>query len=135
MACYLRVGGKELNVDAYLKEHPCQVSNLHRLGEPKYKNKPDGPKIDYSGFNILISDPGFEDLKQQIHDAAVFLKDKENAEQISVLLAYPGVEGVTLDFGVARKDLDEFPVKWYHFSPEILQLAGSLGVGIEITFY
>jgi hypothetical protein len=134
-SCYLRVGGKELNVDAYLKEHPCQVSGLHRLGEPRYKNKPDGPKLDHSGFNICVSDARFEDLKQQIHDAVVFLKDKEHSEQISTLLAYPGVEDVTLDFGVARDDRDEFPVKWYSFPPEFIQLAGSLGLGLEITFY
>ena len=135
MSCYLRVGGKELNVDAYLKEHPCQVSNFHRRGEPKYKHKPDGPKLDYSGFNICISKAEFEDLEQQIRDAVVFLEDKENSEQISILLAYPGVEGVDLDFGVARDDRDKFPVKWYHFPPELIQLAGSLGLGLEITFY
>ena len=74
-------------------------------------------------------------MKKQIKDAVAFLKDKDNSKQISILADYPGVEGLNLDFGIARKDRDKFPVKWYNFPPEILRLAGNLGIGLEITFY
>lgn len=135
MSCYLRVGGKDFNVDAYLKEHPCQVFGIYRRGEPKLKTKPEGPKLDFSGFNIGISEAGFENLEQQIQDAIAFLEDKENSEQISILQSYPGVEGLDLDFGVEREDRDKFPVKWYRFPEKLIQLAGNLGLGLEITFY
>ena len=135
MSCYLRVNGRRFNMDAYLKKHPCEITAIHRRGELMFKHKAKGPKVKCSGFNILISNPGFKNLKQQIRDALFFLKNKENAEQISILVKYPGVEDVILDFGVSRKERDKHPVKWYYFPSEILKLAGSLNVGLEITFY
>ncbi len=135
MGCYLRVYGKKFNVDSYLKKHSCKVSKIYRRGEPELKNKPKGPKNIYSGFNICVSPSKFENLKKQIKDAIEFLKDKDNSKEIALLTKYQGVEGLDLDFGVSLKGQDKFPIKWYHFPPELLKLAGKLGVGLEITFY
>ena len=135
MSCHLRVSGRKFNVDVYLKKHPCEVAALYRKGEPEYKHKPKGPKKKYSGFNICVSNAEFENLKRQIKDAVEFLKDKDNSRQISILANYPGVEDLGLDFGVSCKQRDKFPIKWYYFPPELLLLAGKLGIGLEITFY
>ncbi len=135
MACYLKVSGKEFDVDAYLKEHPCETSTIYHRGELEFKTKPDGTKLDFSGFNIYISDAEHKNLKQQILDATAFLKDKENSKEICTIRSYRGVEIVELDFGVESYDREEQPVKWYSFPPELIQLAGNLGLGLTITFY
>jgi len=88
----------------------------------------------YYNFICMVS-PEFGNLRKQIKDAVAFLKDNNNSKQLSILAKYPGVEGLDLDFGVNRKDCDKFPVKWYNFPPDLLRLAGNLGIGLEITFY
>ncbi len=135
MACYLRAFGKDFDVDVYLADHPCEVSNLYHKGDPEFKSKPDGRKLEASGFSVYVSDVEMDDLKTQISEAIEFLRDEVVIREIPSLVSYPGVEEVSLDFGVTREGRDKFPVKWYYFPPELLKLAGTLGVGLEMSFY
>jgi hypothetical protein len=53
-------------------------------------------------------------------------------EEVTRLMRFEGLDGVDLDFGVNRKN--GF-LQSSHLPPELLTLAGSLGVGVEISIY
>jgi hypothetical protein len=80
--------------------------------------------------NIRVSDADFDDLAQQVQDVIGFLG--RYADDVRRLVAFPGVEGVDLDFGIRRRDVagqyDSFP-------PGLVSLAGSLGLGLTISHY
>jgi len=126
MAVYLRVGGKNLDVDTYLQEHPCETANVWHKGELGYP-KSQGQQND-SDLNILVSDAERNDLGKAIEDTISFLEDENNRDEIQALMSYPDVEGGTLDFGIDLDDLSEYPIQYYTFPPNMLQLAGSLGL-------
>ena len=76
-----------------------------------------------------VSDRDGGDFSGQVHDAVAYLKNHEKA--ISLLLAYPNI-GVTLDFGVWRKDVFS---QSSSFPAELVRLAGALGLGLEVSMY
>jgi hypothetical protein len=107
------------------------VCRTYRQGEPVFPGShPDGHRHRRSGINVAVSDAEFEDLAGQVRDAITFLAS--NRQPIEALCEFPGVEGVTLDFGIARRDVyvqaDTFP-------SELIRLAGCLGLEIELTQY
>jgi hypothetical protein len=51
---------------------------------------------------VNVSDADFDHFPQQVMDAAGFLRD--NAEQLWQLCKWPGIECVTLDFGIHLRD-------------------------------
>ena len=63
-------------------------------------------------------------------DAVEFLT--ESAAEVRRLVAFPGVTGVVLDFGIAWRDVvaqsDQFPA-------ELVRLAGSYGIALELSHY
>lgn len=134
MAVYLRVGGKNFNVDTYLQEHSCETAKVWRKGELGFP-KSQGKKNEDSGFSIMVSDAERDELCGEIEDAISFLEDEDNREEIQALMSYPGVEGGTLDFGIDLEDLSEYPIQYYTFPPNLLRLAGSFGLCLEISLY
>jgi hypothetical protein len=56
----------------------------------------------------------------------------DHADEVRRLRKFPGVEAVTLDFGIWRRDV---VVQCDHFSEELVRLAGELGVGLELSAY
>jgi hypothetical protein len=69
-------------------------------------------------------------LSGQVKDAIVFLQKHQS--EIARLAGFPGVEGRTLDFGYHNRNVF---VQCDYLPPELLVLAGSLGVGIELSLY
>jgi hypothetical protein len=89
-----------------------------------------GRRVDeHSGVNIKVSAAKQDDLQSQIKDALAFLE--ENEQEIESLCGYPGVEFAGLDFGVELPDA----LVSNSFPSELLHLAGSLGLNIELTYY
>lgn len=123
MGCVLRAGGPDFDVDAFLDESPFEPCAVWHRGEVRHPGRTPATQ---SSFNLDVSDG---DLPHQIIGAIAFLKS--DADELRRLLAFPGIEG-HLDFGIARRDsymqTDFFP-------PELIRLAGSLGLGIELTQY
>ena len=95
-----------------------RASPTHRLTSP------------LSGLRVVASEAEFSDLSQQIDDVLLFLR--LNQEYIKGLSAFPGVEGVGLDFGV-----DIHPPGWasFTFPTELLRLAGEAGVSLCLSVY
>jgi hypothetical protein len=131
MSTVLRASGEEFGVDAFLA-----VSNLHptkvfRRGEPRApKSNPNGRTHETSGLNVVRSNADFHELPRQISETVAFLE--LHASEIRQLVAWPGVEGASLDFGIERRDVF---VQCDYFSPDLVRIAGELGLGIELTQY
>ena len=82
------------------------------------------------GFTVVVSDASGDAFAQQIRDAIEFLR--MHKEEVARLMRFEGLEGVELDFGVHQKN--GFLQSSY-LSPELLSMAGALGIGIEISIY
>ena len=81
-------------------------------------------------MNIEVSTADFTKLKRQIRDAMFFLS--RNRLALRRLARIAGVEELTLDFGVADRAV---AAQFDYFPPELLAVAGSLGIGIEVSRY
>jgi hypothetical protein len=83
-----------------------------------------------SAVHAEVSAAEFEDLPGQVADAIAFLR--ANHSQIQAALAFPGVDAAALDFAVRHLDVT---IDSKYLGPEILVLAGGLGLGIELSIY
>jgi hypothetical protein len=84
----------------------------------------------FTGFSVSVSEH-FRNLKKQIPDVIAFMR--ENHGELSRLAEYPGVTELLLDLSYERRagtviQCDKLP-------PELLKLAGELGITIELTLY
>lgn len=126
------VGGEKVirhrfDVDALLAGCTLPVCAVRRRGEPVFPaRQPDGRRHQRSGVHVSASDADFGEFPRQVGEAAAFLRAE--AGQVQRLVEWPGVEGVDLDFGVERRDV---AVQCDRLTPELVRLAGSLGLGIE----
>jgi hypothetical protein len=131
MSAILRAYGDHFNVDAFLAGCTLPVCAVKRRGEPIFPvSKPDGKRHTQSGVHVVASDADFHEFLRSVEEAILFLK--VNGEEVRRLCEFPGVEGVTLDFGIARRDTytqsDRLPA-------ELVSLAGSMGLAIELSQY
>jgi hypothetical protein len=130
VSCVLRAIGTSFDVDAFLAESDLRPQAVFHRGEGRLPGVPDAPTWSASGFNLGVSDEGFHDLAPQVHDAGRFLNQHE--DELRRLGAFPGVEEVCLDFGIARRDVamqsDVFPA-------ELLWQAGALDIDLVVTHY
>jgi hypothetical protein len=131
MSAVLRAYGTDFDVDAFLIGCTLPVCAVKRRGEPVSPvSQPNGRRHEWSGVHVSASDAEFDQFPQQVEEATEFLR--AHTEQLRRLRDFPGVEGVTLDFGVARRDV---PVQCDHLPAELVRLAGALGLGIELSQY
>ena len=131
MSCVLRANGSDFLVDRFLEHSDLIPCVVYRKGEPRSPaSKPKGKIHETSGLNIDVSEADFDNLEGQIQDAISFLK--QHKKELERLRKFPGVEGLALDFGIAKRDVI---AQYDYFPPELLYLAGSLGIGIELSQY
>jgi hypothetical protein len=130
MSCVLRASGKTFASREYAARTSLPVLKVYARGEPRFRSKPDGKKNQRSGVNISVSDADFTNLKRQIRDAIAFLARHKRA--LSRLRRSEGLEDLTLDFGVADRDV---AAQFDYFPADLLLAAGRLGIGIEVSRY
>jgi hypothetical protein len=131
MSCVLRASGSDFSVDRFLEGSELISCTVYLKGEQRSPaSKSRGNVNKSSGLRIDVSEAAFDDVQGQIRDAVSFLK--RNEAELRRLCKFPGVEGVTLDFGIAMRDVI---AQYDYFPPELLYLAGSLGIGIELSQY
>jgi hypothetical protein len=131
MSCVLRVNGSDFLVDRFLDNSDLVPCVVYRKGEPRSSASKSNSKIhETSGLNVDVSKADFDNLDGQIRDAISFLE--QHKMELERLCRFPGVERLTLDFGIAKRDViaqsDYFPA-------ELLYLAGSLEISIELSQY
>lgn len=131
MSCILRAYGDDFNVKSFVATNVLTIDSLWVKGEMRFPGSTVIQTInDSSGVRVVASEAEFTELAKQIEDTTVFLREHHNA--IGKLTSYPGVEGAVLDFGVAI-----YPPGWasFTFPPELLSLAGSVGVSLCLSVY
>lgn len=132
--CVLRVSGAQLDVDACLAAVGLEPLRVYRAGEPRRATRPDGPRNQQSGFNVEVSAAEMNDLDGQIRDACNFLRAHQAA--LSTVSGWPGVEDLRLDFAIElRIGQAEVVAQFDYFPPELVRLAGALGLGLEMSLY
>lgn len=70
------------------------------------------------------------DLSRQAGDAIFFLRRHQT--EFGRLAKFPGLTDRRLDFGYDRRDVI---IQCDYLPPELLTLAGELGIGIELSLY
>jgi hypothetical protein len=131
MSAVLRAYGANFDVDAFLVGCTLPVCSVKRRGEPVFpESQPNGRRQQWSGVHVPASDADFGEFPRQVEEAAAFLR--ANAAALRRLCEFPGVEAVTLDFGVTRGDA---AVQCHHLPAELVRLAGSLGLAIDLSEY
>jgi hypothetical protein len=131
MPTVLRAYGSQFDLDAFLALSRLPVCSVVRQGDPIYPaSRPNGPRHDRSGVHVSVSDADFSDLARQAREVADFLQARR--DEIRQLCEFPGIEDVTLDFGIERRDV---PIQCDYLPPDLVRLAGALGLGIELSNY
>jgi len=132
--CVLRVSGKHFDVDGLLASSGLTPCKVFRAGEPLASSRPDGGRHEESGFTVEVSRGSWSSLAGQASDAVAFLQ--RHGDALTVLRAAPGVEDVRLDFPIdLRIDRDTVMAQFDYFPPELVSLAGALGLGLELSIY
>ncbi|RYG67881.1 DUF4279 domain-containing protein, partial [bacterium] len=126
MSCMLRVSGENFDVDTFLAQSQLEPNNVWHKGEPRYKNQ---IRL-HSGFSVIASNADMDDPQQQVEEVIVFLKTNQN--ELAKLRDFPNVEEPILDFGIRDRDV---AVQSDRFPAELLHLAGSLNIGLEVSRY
>ena len=129
MGCYLRVSGRQFDVDGYVRRGSLPAATIYRRGEPEFKSKPKGRKALRSGINVLVSRKHQSDFAGQLKDAVRFLERHMRA--IQALRRRPGVQDGVLDFGVEPHP--EAAMQMNTFSVHLVRLAGQAGLALELS--
>ena len=123
--CVLHVTGDAFDVDAFLAESNLCPYRIHRRGEIRRRAE----TFSDSGLSLDISSADGE-LTKEINDAIQFLSTHEL--ELRRLHGFLGVTDLHLDFGYYRR---EVAGQFEYLPPELLLLAGRLGIGIQLSLY
>src|SRR5262245_8736272 len=130
MPCVLRASGKKFEVDRFAKNTSLPICARYRRGDQRTTTSKKWKRWSTSGVNLEVSNCDFDNLAEQIKDACKFLNLYE--KELKKLARFPGVEFMTLDFGISQRVVVS---QHEYFPPELLEAAGKLGIGLEISLY
>jgi hypothetical protein len=134
MSCHLSIYGRNFDVDAFVEISKLKRAHLSRKGQPRFKTLPEKGTLPYSVLSVTTSNAGFDELKPQIADTMRYLK--RHRQKLEHITHFKGIEGAALDFGLDLKiDGDRYLTQSIWFPPGLVQLAGSLGIGIQASVY
>jgi hypothetical protein len=132
MGCVLRVRGDEFDIDNVLSRIKITPCHVQTKGFPRF-----GPKskiAQYTGFNVATSDASERDLAAQVRDTIGFLRI--HGEELALIMSFAGITVAELDFAVeCRIGRNDVFAQNDYLPPELLLLAGKLGIGINFTLY
>jgi hypothetical protein len=128
--CVLRVFGVNFDVDGCLASSPFEPCAVFRRGQPRVQGL--ARTSESSGFNLDISANSGGKLSVQVQEAAIFVASQRL--ELGRVVAWPGVESVTLDFGWDFP-LERVAGQYNYFPPALLADCGALGIGIEVSVY
>ena len=124
MSCVLRVTG-DFDPQHFLTDSPWQAEAIRQRGETLGRNR----VALHSGFNVLVSEAGFDAPAEQMLEATAFLTQHE--QEFARLKALPRATA-SLDFGVAQRELPAWSVR---LPAKLIELAGRCGLDVELSFY
>ena len=131
MSAVLRASSPAFDVDAFLAGCAWKPSRVFRRGDAAQSRPKRGRTVSEStGFNLAVSEAGFDDFAGQVRDAAAFLRS--NRATVEKLVKQVGSGNVVLDFGIRLRDTftrcDTLP-------PDLLKAAGDCGIAVRISRY
>lgn len=130
MSCYFSVIGADFEPDKFIARTKLDYAQISYTGTPRFNSKPEKGKRNYSILSTKVSHAGFDDFNQQVKDAIEYLR--VNYDKLKMIADTPGVDYANLDFGV---DYKYNFVQSHYFPPELVKLAGELGISFEISLY
>ncbi len=131
MACILRAGGVNFDVDEFLVSSTLVIDSSWRKGERRFPSSiTNEDKNSSSGLRVVASDADFASISVQIEAAVEFLK--QNLSEVQRLSSHRGVEWALLDFGAEIR-----PPGWasFTFPVELLRLASAASVEVSLSVY
>ena len=132
--CVLRVTGRTFEPAKYLASSTLEPYSVFRAGDARFASQPNGKVHEESGFKVDVSRGPWNSLVGQVADATAFLKKHE--ETLRQLRSVPEVEDLRLDFRLdLRIDRQKVFAQFDYFPPELVALAGALGIGLELSIY
>lgn len=129
--CILRALGENFNVDLFLDAVGLVPDHVFRKGRPRFPGSYQLARK--SGFHLIISESEGATFETQVDEAIAFLKANEDA--LENLGRIPGLERVWLDFSVPSLLGDEVSIHCEYVPPELLFLAGKVGLGLELSLH
>ncbi len=130
MACFLRAWGRDFAVDAFVARSRLKWDPVWRRGEPRPETRAGRPpRRQNSGLAVLAG--AGEDLAAQVAGVTAFLAD--NRDEVARLLAFPGVEGACLDFGIRWPE--DLPARVLRFPPPLLDTVGEMGLHLDVSLH
>jgi hypothetical protein len=134
MSCNLIILGKNLDIDGLIRKSKLRGFTKIYKGQPALKSKPQGRKITHSQIGIQTSKAAFNDLKKQIKDTIRFLKKHKG--NLKMIKETDEIDLAFLDFATdLRIDNKKVHFQSVRFPTELLQLAGDIGLELEISVY
>ena len=129
--CELRVTSKSSSFKAFLEKSKAPVYQSHEKGDlPEVGLK--SPYEDY-GFSCDVSEGEWDDLSGQFEDAFNFLKKYE--PEIQDLIQQYSIDDIRLDFPYECRLDEQIFMQSDYLPPNLLYIAGKLGIGIELSHY
>jgi hypothetical protein len=129
MPTVLKASGISFDVDAFLKKSKLKPYLVYHKGECRFRRTERMERHKKSGLCLDMTDSGFEDFPRQVRQTIYFLK--RNHKELKKLTTFSGVVAV-IDFGFARRDT---VVQCDLLPAELVRLAGSIGLAIEMSLY
>jgi hypothetical protein len=132
MSCYLSIGGEEFDAISFSNATKLENAIIRLKGE--LINPLRGPHP-ISSVGVNISKADYTDLPGQIQDTISYLKN--HREQLSIIKKSSGISFANLNFGVTFniKEFNKKQIKSFFWPGELVELAGNLGISIELTLY
>ncbi len=130
----LHIDGERLDPDDVLPSLSLRPYRVWRRGEAVATTGPRAGRVyESGGFCCDVSDADGL-LSAEAADALAFLT--AHRADLALLRDHPAVDDMRIDFGYyARIDGERVMVQCDFLGPELLQLAGELGVGFELSLY
>jgi len=130
MACHLRVDGRRLDPEFWLRQMRVVATYVGHRGD----RLPGNRKSRTACFNVNVSGRGFGEFSRQIADAKRFLRT--HSALLRQLTDHATVEHAVLDFGIsALVDCREVFAQFITFPADLVALAADVGVALEVSLY
>lgn len=131
--CLLRVSGPHIDPARVLIGTALLPDRVYHAGDPISPSRPKGRRHVSSGFSVVVADSTPTDLNSQVPSALAFLD--RHATDIRALRASGMTPDIRLDFPVRLRAGREVAAQFELFPADLVQRAGALGVGLEISIY
>jgi hypothetical protein len=127
--CVLHASGEQFAVDAFLTDSSLTPYVVRHRGDAIRSVARPGRRYEESSLSLDASSAD-GDLETECADVLQFLRT--HASELARLAQFPGVTDIRLDFAYYRRKTF---LQCDYLPPELLFLAGSLRIGIELSLY